>query len=74
MVKIDAEPVNYADLQLCHSDKHIALIQSCSEDKKKGEALKPHQNMSQFTSDTYENKFTADAAALACGSTVEAVA
>ena len=26
LVKIDAEPVNYADLQLCHSEKHIALI------------------------------------------------
>ena len=40
LVKIDSEYAEESDLLLCHSEKHIAAIKRCSEDKKKGEPLK----------------------------------
>jgi len=64
-------------LALAHSQGHIQKVKDTiySDKTVKGKQveLKKSENTSRFTKDTYENKYTAQAAYLAAGGTVEAI-
>jgi acetoin utilization deacetylase AcuC-like enzyme len=73
MVEIHSDQAEQADLLLAHCQKHVLAVQKCSFDKKFDVELKPKQNVREFSHDTYQNKFTSQAAITAAGSTIEAV-
>ena len=72
MVELESEEVEDKDLILAHSEAHIRKVKKAEKDKK-GEVLARKKYTLDFGVDTYNNRFTALAASLAAGSTIEAV-
>ena len=73
LVEIDSSLAEEEDLILAHSHKHVQSILNCSLDKFNKDSMKAKENRTPFTTDTYTNKFTSQAALIAAGSTIEAV-
>ena len=72
MVELESEEVEDKDLILAHSDSHIRKVKKAELDKN-GQKLGRKKFTLDFGVDTYNNRFTALAASLAAGSTIEAV-
>ena len=71
MVQIEAIPAEEEELLLAHSDVHIAKVVSTRFNPKKADKeLGLHENTRRFSKDTYENKWTKDAAFLSAGGTL----
>ena len=77
LIRIDAIPATDEQLALAHTAQHIQKVKdtvnSDKTTKGKNEPMKKFENTFRYTVDTYENKFSAQAAYLSAGGTIEAV-